>query len=70
MPLATAAAAPPEEPPGVRERSYGFKVWPKTLLKVLLPAPNSGVLVLPSVMAPAAFRRSTMSASSLGTLSL
>ncbi len=36
-------------------------------MKVLAPAPNSGVLVLPSTMAPAAFRRATTSASSSGT---
>ncbi len=29
MPLATAAAAPPEEPPGVRPRSHGLRVGPK-----------------------------------------
>ena len=43
---------------------------PNTSLKVLAPAPNSGVLVLPSTMAPAAFSRRTTSASSVGTLSL
>jgi hypothetical protein len=35
-------------------------------LNVLEPAPNSGVLVLPSVMAPAARMRFTMSASVVG----
>ena len=28
MPAATAAAAPPEEPPGVRSRSHGLRVGP------------------------------------------
>src|SRR5438552_8082044 len=60
MPQATATAAPPEEPPQVFERSYGLRVAPNTALKVWLPAPNSGVLVLPRVMAPAAESRSTM----------
>ena len=43
MPVATAAAAPPEDPPGVRRRSCGLRVVPKTSLNVLPPAPNSGV---------------------------
>src|SRR5438874_4868200 len=59
MPQAMATAAPPAEPPQVFERSYGLRVVPKTALKVWLPAPNSGVLVLPIVMAPTADRRST-----------
>ena len=42
---------------------------PKTGLKVCEPAPNSGVFVLPTVIAPAARSRSTMSASSSGTKS-
>ena len=69
MPQATAAAAPPEEPPEVLARSYGLRVAPNTLLKVWLPAPNSGVLVLPIVIAPAAPSRSTMTWSSCGTWS-
>jgi hypothetical protein len=47
MPDATAAAAPPDDPPAVIRRSYGLRVAPNTLLNVWLPAPNSGVLVLP-----------------------
>ena len=43
---------------------------PNTLLKVCEPAPHSGVLVLPMVMAPARFSRSTVNESILGTLSL
>ncbi len=54
MPQATATAAPPDEPPHVVARSYGFLVAPNTVLNVWLPAPNSGVLVLPSRIAPAA----------------
>src|SRR5204863_9275217 len=69
MPHATAAAAPPDEPPLVFERSYGLRVAPNTLLKVCDPAPNSGVLVLPSVIAPAARNRSTMRWSCVGTWS-
>src|SRR5450432_741155 len=70
IPVATATADPPEEPAGLSAGFQGLRVTPKTSLKVLAPAPNSGVLVLPSTIAPAAFRRRTTSASSVGTLSL
>ena len=69
IPLATAAAAPPLLPPGVRVRSYGLRVAPKTALKVCEPAPNSGVFVLPMTMAPARRRRATSSVSAVGTWS-
>src|ERR1700722_10807608 len=46
VPVARAAAAPPDEPAADRDRSQGFSVEPKTSLKVLAPAPNSGVLDL------------------------
>ena len=49
IPAATAAAAPPLEPPGVFVRSYGLRVAPKTALNVCEPAPNSGVFVLPMI---------------------
>ena len=67
MPEARATAAPPLLPPQVRPRSYGFRVVPKTSLKVCEPAPNSGVLVLPIVIAPAVRSRSTIRASASGT---
>jgi hypothetical protein len=66
---ATAAAAPPLLPPHVLVTSYGLRVAPNTGLKVCDPAPNSGVLVLPIVIAPAARIRVTMSASRVGTWS-
>jgi hypothetical protein len=69
IPAATAAAAPPLDPPAVRERSYGFRVTPKTGLNVWEPAPNSGVFVLPTTIAPASRRRRTSHASALGTCS-
>ncbi len=69
MPAARATAAPPLDPPQVRVVSQGFSVAPNTVLKVWEPAPNSGVLVFPTVMAPAAFMRETTSASSSGTKS-
>src|SRR5205807_8811368 len=67
IPVATATADPPEEPAGLNAGFQGLRVTPNTSLKVLAPAPNSGVLVLPSTMAPAAFSRATTSASSSGT---
>ena len=48
----------------------GLRVAPNTALNVCDPAPNSGVFVLPSVIAPAARMRVTISASRVGTLSL
>src|SRR5579863_8504911 len=59
IPQASATAAPPLEPPQVFVRSQGFRVGPNIGLKVCEPAPNSGVLVLPIVMAPARCVRST-----------
>ena len=67
MPVASATPAPPLEPPQVSAGFHGLRVAPKTALKVLPPAPNSGVFVLPSTMAPAALSRSTMTESSVGT---
>src|SRR5258708_73134 len=46
VPVASATAAPPEEPAAERDRSQGLSVAPNTSLKVLAPAPNSGVLDL------------------------
>ena len=57
------------EPPQVSAGSHGLRVAPKTALNVFAPAPNSGVFVLPTMIAPAARRRSTSSASTSGTLS-
>src|SRR3979490_2743096 len=46
MPVASATAAPPEEPAADRDRSQGLRVAPNTSLNVLAPAPNSGVFDL------------------------
>src|SRR6478609_9756176 len=46
VPLASAAAAPPVDPAAERDRSHGLRVDPNTSLKVLAPAPNSGVFDL------------------------
>jgi hypothetical protein len=47
-PTATAAADPPDEPPGVLLVSQGLSVVPKSALYVCEPAPISGVFVLPA----------------------
>src|SRR3989442_1771470 len=57
MPVATATAAPPLEPPQLSAVFHGLRVAPNTALNVFPPAPNSGVFVLPTTMAPAALRR-------------
>ena len=69
MPVASAAAAPPEDPPAVFDRSYGLRVVPKTSLKVWPPAANSGMFVLPRVITPARFIRSITRSSVSGTKS-
>src|ERR1700724_2073302 len=70
IPVATATADPPEEPAGLNAGVQGLRGTPNTTLTVVAPVANSGVLVLPSTIAPAALRRRTTSASSVGTLSL
>src|SRR5213593_1969175 len=67
IPVASAAAPPPVEPPALLVGSQGLRVRPKTSLKVLPPAANSGQFVLPMITAPASRKRRTTSASSLGT---
>src|SRR5688500_16559218 len=47
IPLATAAAAPPLEPPGVRSRSQGLRVGPHAIGCVHGRLPISGLLVRP-----------------------
>ncbi len=55
---ATAAADPPDDPPGIRSRSHGFRVAPKALFSVDEPMANSSMLVLPTGTASAAISRS------------
>ena len=69
IPDASAAAAPPLDPPADRVRSYGLRVVPNTGLKVCEPAAHSGTLVLPIVTAPAPRIRSATRSSRLGTWS-
>src|SRR5690348_9775153 len=55
-PAATAAALPPEEPPGTRPRSHGLSTGPKPEFSFEDPIANSSWLVLPSSGAPASAR--------------
>src|SRR5262245_29923999 len=64
---AKATAEPPDEPPALRRGSNGLPVAPHTALRVFAPAPNSGTLVLATMMAPAARTRAAIAASRSGT---
>ncbi len=64
IPEASAAAAPPEEPPGVFCGFQGLRVTPVSGLSVTPFQPNSGVVVLPRRSAPCSLRRATAGASS------
>src|SRR3982751_3597646 len=54
MPAASAAALPPELPPGMRSGSHGLRVVRNALFSVELPIANSSRFVLPRITAPAA----------------
>ena len=69
-PAASAAAAPLEEPPGVRPVSQGLPVVPWTGLKRRQSASETCTLRLPNSTAPADCRRCTSTASRLAMLSL
>src|SRR5207302_9785763 len=58
-PAATAAALPPEGPPGTRPRSHGLRAGPNAEFSVEEPIANSSWLVLASSGAPAWASRST-----------
>ena len=62
-PAATAAAVPPEDPPGVRVGSHGLRVMPVSSELVSPLQPNSGVVVLPIRTAPASRSRAVAGAS-------
>jgi acyl carrier protein len=66
---ATAAAPPPLEPPGVRERSHGLRQTPFNAESVIGVSPSSGVFVFPITTNPAARSRATTAASKSGTQS-
>src|SRR5687768_611209 len=63
MPAATVAADPPEEPPGTRVGSSGFRTGPYALYSFDDPIANSSQFVFPITTAPAARRRDTAVAS-------
>ena len=54
---ASAAAAPPLEPPGVRSRFHGLLVRPKRVGSVAKHQPISGALLRPSSTKPACLIR-------------
>ena len=60
VPAATAAALPPDEPPGTRVRSHGLSVGPYAECSVDEPIANSSWFVLPSSGAPAPVSRATL----------
>ncbi len=64
MPAAQAAAAPALLPPGVRDRSHGLRVIPVSGLSPNAFQPNSGVVVLPRMIAPASRSLAVAGASS------
>ena len=63
IPAATAAAEPPEDPPGVRSGFHGLRVIPVASLAVHGKIVSSGTFVTPIGIAPAARSRRTTSAS-------
>src|SRR5579864_608054 len=64
IPAATATAAPPLLPPGVFDGFQGLRVIPVSELSVTAFQPNSGVVVLPRVIAPCSRNRAVAGASS------
>ena len=54
IPDATAAAAPPLDPPGVRVVSHGLCVAPHATGSVVGTLPSSGLFVRPAITSPAA----------------
>ena len=63
MRAATAAAAPPLDPPGIRVKSQGLWVNWKAEFSVDPPMANSSMFVRPMSTASAAFSRATTVAS-------
>src|SRR5699024_6320518 len=67
IPAATAAPAPPEEPPGDRVGSHGFTGGGAISVSVYGGRPSSGVAVLPTRLAPASANRVPTPSSTPGT---
>ena len=68
-PAASAAEAPPDEPPGVVSRFQGLRVWPKTRFVVTGIMPISGEFDLATTMPPRASSRVTSGSDLAATLS-
>src|ERR1700722_9424175 len=68
-PTAAETPAPPEDPPGDASGCQGFQVRPCNGLTVVRRMENSGVLVRPTMMAPA-LRRLRTSGESAGAIRL
>jgi hypothetical protein len=68
-PAATAAAEPPEEPPGVRDGSHGLRVIPLACEAVHGKIISSGTFVIATGIAPAARSRASSTASSAAGVS-
>jgi hypothetical protein len=66
-PPATAAAEPPEDPPGTRSGSQGFRDGPNAEFSVDEPIANSSMFVLPRSGSPAALQRAATVESKTGT---
>ncbi len=60
---ATAAAEPPEEPPGTLLTSHGLRTGPNQLVSFDEPIANSSMFALPIITVPAAFSCRTSVAS-------
>src|SRR3982751_1680067 len=67
MPAATAAAEPPDEPPGTRLASHGLRTAPNALFSLDEPIANSSMFALPIATPCAALSRATTLASYGGT---
>jgi hypothetical protein len=66
IPAAIDAEAPPEDPLGVSAGFQGLRVTPESRLSVRPNMASSGVVVLPTMTAPAARNRSTQMSSRSG----
>ena len=67
IPVATAIAEPPLEPPGIRDGAAGFTTRPKRGLSLVMPYANSCRFARPTITAPARRSRATISASRVAT---
>ena len=57
MPAASAAAEPPDEPPGLNSRFHGLRVTPQMRESVIAAQQNSGVAERAWMMPPASMIR-------------